>query len=179
SMAVSADGAYLYGTRRTVSPSGIRVYRLPTDGKDLMAQTVANIHDEAPSYIPDSTGAYVASGTRLYTSDWKAVPDAPQTPILAFFPDRPLALGMAGNELVFYSENSLKEIGRASLTEVAPARGAARGTTRGTRGFGMPMNSGTVVLPDIAHESVYVIQGSTATAINLKDVTLPKEPFLF
>ncbi|MGN6368758.1 MAG: hypothetical protein ACTHN5_10900 [Phycisphaerae bacterium] len=180
----SQDGTLLYCRNTRYVPTGIRVYRMPApDAAELKVDALLSIHNSSPEYVPDATGAYVAAGTKLHTNDWKDVADF-DLPVVAFFPDRPLIVTASAQDLALYSANTYNKLATVSLTGTENEQPASPNNTAQRRGRRLPTNDSNQntlpVLPDPAHNAIICFpQERTAAVINLADLHLPNELFLF
>jgi hypothetical protein len=171
---VSGDGTYLFATRPSVSPSGVRVFRLPPLGsRSLDVATVVNRHEDARGYMPDAAGLLVGCGTQLYTPDWTPVATADSI-IGAFFQDRPVCVGYTAQELVFYAADPFRRVGAVAhqLEPLEPGQQSRIGRVRAAGG------AEPTILADGARGAVYAFFEKRGTVVRTADVAVPAAPYL-
>ena len=169
SLAISRDGSHLYSQDKSTTASwAVTVYQL----SDLVATRTASNSRPSGAYLPDATGQHIATGIFLLRADGHGASIKLDISPVAFFPDRPLMVGLAGDKLEIASANSYKTLDTVQIPRDTTPRPA---TPRSVRSG----STGPCVLCDTANNAVLVCRDDRVVVASLADLKLPSEPFLY
>ncbi len=192
--AISADGEYAY-RRGPWSPSGFEVLRKVADPKAGSPKFVRVFydHDSRGQYLPDPFGLYTATGKNLYPKELgKSVATLQASPV-AFFPDRPMIVGLSGDslydtfgsrgqkasaKLVIASYNTYRNVVEREL----PAEFSKPAEEQNFAGPGQAdfkyVGHKLKVFIDPPRDRIVLVRDKRAAVASIKELQLPDEPFL-